>query len=456
MSTSSSTIFNGNSRYASDFQSVIDRAVAIASLPLVQMQSVKVDLGDQSTALNSIDSKFSALQSALSTLETSAISGSLTSSISDMSVLKATAGAGAFEGSYSLQVLTLGSFASVMSSGAVSDPTAGSISTATSYTLVVGGKTFAEIKPTGGSLSDLATAINAQAGSDAQATVVNVGSSSSPSYRLSLQSRKLGDVNITLTGDAGNLLDVKDAVGSSFIKGEMAEYQVTGATAPIETDSRTVTLSTGLTVELLKESTGPVTVSVGRNANAISDALSSFAMAYNAVVDELDNNRGEGGGSVSGHSIVSSLSQTLRQLANYTDPTTGLSLATAGLGFDKNGKLTLESEIFANATKNGAGGVLRFLGGVETGAFLKAAGDVLNGVKNTSDGTLKSAIDLLNAQITRQDKHISDEEERINTLRESLQAQMAASDALIASLEQQVTYFRNMFQAMADASNQFS
>jgi len=66
---SDSSLFTGASRYSSDFQAVIDRAVAIASLPLTQMQSTRARLGAESVALNSLESKFGALQAAIQSLE---------------------------------------------------------------------------------------------------------------------------------------------------------------------------------------------------------------------------------------------------------------------------------------------------------------------------------------------------------------------------------------------------
>src|SRR5262249_17316119 len=109
--TTSSTIFNGNSRYSSDFQAVIDRTTAIASLPITQLQSQKTALSDQTTAMTSLDGKFSALQSALDKI-TAAVGGSaFQSSVSDSSKLSVTVGDGAAEGNYSVKVVDPGSYA---------------------------------------------------------------------------------------------------------------------------------------------------------------------------------------------------------------------------------------------------------------------------------------------------------------------------------------------------------
>ena len=56
-----SNIFTGASRYSTDFQSVIDRSVNIASLPLLQMQQNKVKISDESAALKSLDGKLASL-----------------------------------------------------------------------------------------------------------------------------------------------------------------------------------------------------------------------------------------------------------------------------------------------------------------------------------------------------------------------------------------------------------
>jgi flagellar hook-associated protein 2 len=453
----SSTLFTGTSRYSTDFQAVIDRAVAIASLPLTQMQSTRARLSDESAALNSLESKFVALQSAIQSLESATGTSSLASSVSDGAVLKPTLGAGALEGTYSLQVVNLGAYSSVMSSAGlavVSDPGAQNITQASSYTLTVDGVNYT-LTPAGASLNDLVAAINAQTEAGVQATLVNVGSGTAD-YRLSLESKKLGAVSLQLHDGAQDLLDTAVTPGSSLVTGWLAEYKVGSSPAVLESDSRTLTLSTGLTVEMLKESEAAVTVTVSRTSTAASNALAALANAYNAAVDELDSHRGEGGGSLTGHGLLSTLSQALRQMANYSsDSGTITSLTDLGLAFDREGKLSFNATQFAEATSGGTNGVFGFLGSSSGGGFLKAAGGVLDGVEDSTSGSLKIAIASMASTISAQDEWIEREEERMDALRESLEVQMAAADALIAALEQQALYFTNMFEAMAEANRRF-
>ena len=451
----SSTIFSGNSRYASDFQAVIDRAVAIATLPKTQMESARTALQDQSTALSTLDTRFSSLQSAINSLETATGNSSLYSTVSPTvsgdAAATATVGSGALEGTYSLQIDDLGAYSSVMSSSGtgVTDPGSGGISSSKSYTLTVGSRQY-DIAAASSSLSDLVTAINSRAGSDVRATLINAGSGTAD-YRLSLETTHLGSFALQLNDGTKNLLDTASTVNTSLVDGWTAKYKA-GNSAQLESDSRTLTLSTGLTVEMEKETTSALTIQVNRNPSVISGALNSFVNAYNATVDELDKHRGKNGGALAGQSIVYTLDRSLSELTSYSGSGAVGSLRDLGLKLDKDGKLSFDSSVFSDATSGGLTNAFSFLGSQDGSGFLKTAADTLSGIEDLTNGTLKSAITSTTSSLTSQDTRISDEQDRIDALKERLQAQMATSDALIAQMEQQVTYITNLFSAMQNNS----
>ncbi len=450
-------IFNGNSRYSSDFQSIIDRTVGIASLPMMQMQNVRNDLGARSSALNSLDAKVASLQTAINSLSSGIGSSSYSSSVSDTSIARATTAEGAREGTYSIEVTKLGSQSNTLSKASgtglqkVTDPTTGNLSGDPSFQLYLNGDPDGiTITPASNSLNALADAINLAA-PDVHATIVNVGGSSGADYRLSIQHNKLGANTIQLKDTSGNsLLDQP-------VTGEPATYKVNGSTES-SSDTRSITLASGLTVDLLKQSeTGEATtITVSRSASSISNALSSFASAYNAVVDEIDKNRGSGSGALKGDAILSSITQSLRNIAGYETGSNGISSLTAlGLNFDDKGKLALDSTAFNNATKGKFSDLTTFLGSETSGGFLKVAGDIMNSLEDSTSGVLKSSVALLKTQVTDQDKRLAAEQERIDQITADTQARMAAADALIASMEQQVSYFTSMFDSMSAANRSY-
>src|SRR5690242_9192933 len=309
MSSSSTNLTPATSPYSSDLQQVLSRAIAIASLPLNQLSSQLTTLQNRSAALDSLNGKFTALQTALQGVATAATSTS--SQVSDSSIITAHSDSTALPGSYSIHVVSPGAPTTALSNtglAAVQNPFSQSITSASSLTLTVDGTSFT-ITPSSNSLSALAQAINSS-GAGVTATVINLGSPASPDYRLSLQSTKLGNIAIQLNDGSQDLL-------STISTGSQAQYQVNGQpSTPISSDSGTVTIAPGLTVDLLQA--GDSTVTVSQSSSSQANALASFVTAYNATVDALAANRGQSGGALTGDALIFTLSQSLRDLSGFT------------------------------------------------------------------------------------------------------------------------------------------
>jgi flagellar hook-associated protein 2 len=438
--TVSSNYFTGLSSYASDLQQVISRSVSIAAMPLTLMQSQLQKLNDQQSALSGLDSTFSALQNAIAGIGT-ALGPSSYSAISSSSAIGASVSSGALEGSYAVDVTSLGSYStsiSDLSLPAVTDPNSSSISTASAYALTVNGKTTT-ITPAGGSLMDLARAINS-ASAGVQASVVNAGSS----YRLIVRGTSLARDTIQLRAGSQDLLN-------TLTTGAPATYDISGlggATQPIQSSSRTVTLAPGVTINLLQQTASgqPATVTVSRNTSGVGSAISSFVDAYNAAVDALNQQVGPSGGALSGQSTISALRNSMRQITQYTGRSGGLTLLSQmGVGLEKTGKLKFDASQFDSAS---ADSLQMFLGSTMGGGFLKTANDALNGIEDSTTGSVKTALKTINGAITHENDLIVEETRKITDLQTSLTRQMAAADAAIAALESQKNYITNLFTAM--------
>jgi len=443
--SSNSSIFTGSSRYSSDLQQVLTRAVKIASLPLNLLNNQLSTLQSRSSALDSLDGKFSSLLSAVQGISTAA--DSTTASVSDTDVVAAHSDPAALPGTYSIHVVSQGAPTRAMSLGTlptVTDPNTQSITTSSSLTLTVGG-TPVTITLTNTTLSALADAINAS-GANVTANIINLGSPSAPNYKLSLQTTKLGNIAIQLNDGSQDLL-------STLSTGSEAQYQVNGQPAtPISSDSRTVTIAPGLTVDLLQS--GDADVVVAQSSSAQVNALSAFVTAYNASVDELTANRGQGGGALVGDPIISTLAQSLRSLAGFTGGSgAAQNLTDLGLTFDKAGKLSFDQTVFESVAAAHPNDVAAFLGSPTAGGFLKSAIDTLNGLEDPINGIIETTRASAQTQIDHQNQRIEDEQSRIDALTKDLTGRMAAADALIASLEQQVNYFTTLFGSMNGTSN---
>jgi flagellar hook-associated protein 2 len=446
MSTaSSSAIFNGTSRFSSDFQSVLTRAVSIASLPITQLNSHVTLLQAQATALGSLDSKFSALQSAINGLQSATGVNALNASVADHSIASVSLSTGAAPAAYSLEVTSLGAFSNTLSTGGlttVSDPSTQNLYAATSFTLSVDGS-LTTFVPQSNTLTGLADAINSQAGANVQASIVNVGSNSIPDYRLSIQSTKLGPVAIQLQGGTTDLL-------STLSSGSLASYKINGLTTDITSDSRTVTLAPGVSATLTGQSaTGVATnITVSSQTQGFSNGLAAFVSAYNSATDEVAKNRGATGGALQGQSLIGNLTNTLQQLGNYSTGASGIgSLTDLGITYDQSGHLSFDTSLFSSVTTGQIASLTSFLGTSTSGGFLQTAASILTTVEDSTSGVIKGATNTNQLAISSSQLQISTQQDRVNTLQKNLQAQLAKSDALVASLEQSYSVLSGLIQA---------
>lgn len=357
-------------------------------------------------------------------------------------------------GTYDLNVISAGSPTTTLSNATlptVTDPTSSSISTAASYTLSVGGTNYT-VTPSSNTLDALAQAIN-QSGAAVNATIINIGGPSAPDYRLSLQSTALGDIAIQLS-DGSPLL-------STISTGAAAQYQIDGQpSTPISSDSSTVTIAPGVTVDLLKA--GDTTVTVAPDSTAASTALSAFTTAYNAAVTELNNNHGTAGGALTGQSIVTQLEQSLRELLNYSSGSGNVqNLTSLGLTFNSDGQLTFSQAQFASISASDPNDVSAFLGSAGSSStavgttpgtgFLGLATTLFNGLEDPLNGIFAATTNSDNQQINSDSQEITDTQNRITTMQNTLTAQMTAADAQIALLQSQVTYYTQLFTATQNA-----
>lgn len=442
MSTSTSAIFSGNSRYSSDFQAVINRAVAIASLPITALNTEKTALSNQTTALNDLGTKFSALKSAVDGISSALGGSSFEASVSDPSKVSVTLGDGALEGNYSIEVLDAGAYATSLSQASWITDTA-----THNYQLSLGGQTY-RIATADHSAAGVAAAINTQYGDKVRATVVNVGTSGQPDYRLSLQATALGDLK-------PDILDNGASLQSQQTQGVQAHYVVNGSGRDVYSSSRSVAVATGITFNLLASSAGtPTNITVTRSTSALSTALSGFADAYNAAATALDQQRGENAGPLSGQTIVTDLQEVLRGIATYTSSGGLGSLTSLGLELGVSGQMTFNSFTLIGADLGNSSGVTAFLGSSSSG-FLKAATDAMNSVEDTTTGLLPTAQGAITSQSSRLDQSIADQQTRVDSMQTQLQLQISSADALIAGMEQQYNYLYGLFSAMQTTNQQY-
>lgn len=454
-SSTSSSMFTGTSDYSQDLQSVISNAVAVATLPITAMQAEQTTLTNESNELSqNLDADFTQLQAAIQGIQTAVSGSSMAVDVSDPSVISATLGDGAVPGNYSIQVNDVGAYSTTLTN-TWQGTSSGSPDT---YVLSIGSQTY-NITPTDNSATSVASAINSQYGNLVQATVVNIGSNSSPQYCLSLQSANLTSDTIDLTDNGASTAAVQTA-------GSPAQYEINNSGNVVSSDSRTVDVAAGITLNLLADpatSGSTVTVAVTQSGSALSDALSTFVSAYNTAQTELTSQRGQTGGPLQGSELVNQLQNVLDGLLTYSASSGGAvnQLLSLGVGFnpdnDLDGTLTFDESTLVNAETSNPDAVNAFLGsatasatgsGPATGSgFLLSATNAMTSLEDPTTGLIKTAESDYQTQINDLGTQISDKQTQVQQMQTDLTNQMNAADAMIATMQQQYSYLSDMLQA---------
>jgi flagellar hook-associated protein 2 len=442
--------FTGVSKFGASLQQVLTRAVGIASLPLDSLKAGLTDLNAKQSALQSLDSTFLTLQESISSLQFTLTNNLLTASVSGPGVASANLQPGAAAGTYSIEVQSLGAYSTAISNpgaAAVKNPATQGITNSSTVTLSVGGIDTL-ITPASDNLSDLASAINSQTHGQVYAGIVNIGPTASPDYRLSLVATNLGPDEIALTDSSGASLIANGTAGA------LASYVVGGSSGSITSTTRTITLSPGLTVNLLSQSTAgqPTAITVANDAAGLASAFRSFANAYNSAAAALRQQHGQNAGALQGDGLLQTLSGVLSQLSTYSGGSASSALANFGITVDQNGQLSVDTIAFTNSANADFHALLATLGASDSGGFLKKATDLLGNIENAT-GLVPAAENDLARRISDQQTKVSNEQATVAQLQANLTKQIAQADAAIAALESQVSYVTGLFGQYTGATN---
>jgi flagellar hook-associated protein 2 len=440
--TSTSSIFNGTSRFSQDFQNVITRAQGIASLGISQLNNDKAVLSKQTTAMKGLDDLFRKLRDAAAGLQSALDGSNFQAQVSDTGKLTATVGSGAVEQNYSVEVLDPGAQGTSLTKTSWVNDT-----DTHDYKLQVGGKTYS-LSPANNSAESVAAAINAQYGDLVHASVVN---GSGTDKRISLQATSLGDSQPDILDGTTSLQDQK-------ITGSQTEYIVDGIGTGTFSNSQSLQIASGVTVTLKAKTNGtPVNVTVTRSTTALNDAMNAFVTAYNNAVDAVDQHRGLAGGELAGNPVARELSGVLSEIPTYagTGSIYGLKALGVELSNDNSGHLEFNQYKLMAADITSPSAVTSFLGDGTTGGFLKSLTTLLDRVEAPATGLLPAAEAAVTSQSNEIDTEIANQQSRVDDMVSAMQLQMSRADAMIASMEQQYSYLFGMFSAMQTAAGQY-
>ena len=362
---------------------------------------------------------------------------------SDDSVLTATANSNAVEGEYDIVVTQLAE-SQKLASNPFADPEV-EIGEGTLSLSVAGNSFDVTIDSTNSSLFGIRDAINDAADNTGiTATVINEDNGS----RLILTADDSGTANtISVSATNAGSGDLSQLDGAALTETRAAADAIlTVDTFAVTSSSNTVNDAVqGVTFNLT--GIGSSNLAVARDDEAVTASVQAFADAFNALRDEIDNQRS---GHLEAEGTLLSLESQLLNVLNNGTPITGSSysyLSEVGISVDKNGRMQVESSIIQSVLDTDFRSFANLLAADGEGyAFrLKDLADELL----QDDGLIDAREDGLNGQIDRMDDQKLRIEYRLDLREQRIRAQFTALDTLVANLNVTSSFLSQQLTSLA-------
>lgn len=433
-----------------DFNMILDAVMAQERQPINRLETQKKTLETQNTAFATLAGKMSTLGTAVDALRETDSLALLSASSSDAGVGVSSTG-GSVAGSYAVVVSTLARsqvLTSTSTYGALTDvvATGGTLT----ITPTTGAPTVITVSAST-TVKGLADAINAETDSPASASVVQTAPGS---YTLMLTAKETGTANgftvtKTLTGGSGLTFTDFD---TDSIYGDSPEDNIQDATnaaftvnsLPITSSSNTVSdVIPGATLSLKKEDPATtVSIEVSRDMDAAKGVINKFITAYNDVVTfakEQTTAAIAGKPSIGRDPVLqgfrAAVGNALRD--DYVEGGTLTALGMIGVGFDINGKLTLDTEAFEDAMDSASADVQGLFSGTDGTGGVFGTLNTLIEEYTQAGGLVSDARERITDQVSSISKRLDSLEVTLEVRRRTLQKQYIAADLAMTRLNSQ-------------------
>ena len=420
--------FTGVSSLSNDLQTVLTRAVQVASFPLTALQNKDSDVLQKKSILSGFTGPLTDLGNSIASLGKIAASNAVSISSSNSAKVSAVNSGATSSAVYSITNITsLAEAANETSTSHYADSTIAPVSSTGSLRLVAGGQNY-DFTLTHNNLNGLRDQVNAL-GAGVTASILTTAQGN----YLSVSSDATGQNSLQLVDDpsgvATNLL-----TGNN--QGSNAIFTLNGI--PISQPSNVVNnVISGVTFTILDKTVAneKVNLTLATDRTQLSSALQDFAAKYNAVSQQVNQQVGPAAGLLSGDFLVREIQGDLRSLSTYQASGTVKSLSDIGVSFGTDGKISFDSVKFAALPDSQVAGAFRFFGSATTG-FGKLATN-FNQLTDPVSGLIKVQSDQYTATDKRLQLSIATTTDRINALQKSVSSRLQLADALIAQLESQ-------------------
>jgi flagellar hook-associated protein 2 len=420
----------------------------------------------QLTAIGTIKSVLSLLQSSMKTLSDGTALSSLVATTSGKGLTAAT-GTSAVAGSYSVSVANIATAQTLTSSAFEANQALGS----GTLHLTLGSQSVAiDIDGKKSTLADIASAINHAPGNPGvTATIINgtdgarlvlnasqTGLANGISVAVTSESAALNKLQVTTTTSKTTPATTTIEAGSAWkqsVAGQDASLTIAG-TQVTSASNTILSALTGVTLSLTEDAVGTTqTLTLAHDVSDQKTAIGAFVTAYNNFVTTVasytgfDKTKkpGEQGGTLLGDTLLNSIRNTISTTlgAGVKNGTNGtINLTSIGISLQKDGQLKIDDNALSVALKDNPGTV-ESLFNAKTGVAATLNTHLTSYLKTGG------IIDMRTSTITSDQKAVADQQKQLTTyatqLTKSYNNQFTALNSLMARMNQNSQYLTQLF-----------
>ena len=443
-----------------DTTTLITALMQSAALPQNLLKAQVTSTTAEITALQSLNSKIASLAT-LATAAGKPAALDIFSATSSASNVAATVSTGAAAGELQVVVSALAQNQIGVSAAMAIWPSPGTI------TIVGHSGTPLTITPASTSLDDVAKAVNASA-AGVVATKVASGTdgSGNPLYRLQFSSKATGaDAAFRVyqgstVDPAANLLTAPGAAITKVAQdasvtlwaGTSAEQAVTSSTNSF------ANLLPGVSVTVSAVSTTPTTITVGRDATAVSTKVAALVDSLNLVFSVIDNQSSNStvtnaDGTTSIKAGVFAGDSTIRDvdskiLTAATAPINGHSPSEYGISITKSGTITFDADKFKAALAADPDAVNAAVQEIATRVAAAATT-----ASDKYDGQLTQRITGDQSSVTALGRQIADWDVRLASRKSTLERTFSSMEVLLSNMKAQSSALTSQLSAFTTSSS---
>ncbi len=435
--------FTGASKYSTDFQSILDRTVKIATQPISALQRQQSNILQQKQIAISLNGGAQAVSEAISDLGSLGETKALVANSSNSTKLSINSTNATAPATYTITDVTSIAHSSSATSSGFADSGTSTVSADGKLKLTFDGKDYViNLAPEKNNLTGLRDALNGL-GIGLNSSILTTGTGATP-YNLSITADTSGNKPITLadgeTGAGANLISTSDP-------GANTEFKINGVA--ISKSSVTINdVLPGVSFSLNSPTASgeTITITVGSSRSSLASKLKTFVDAYNSLSAQADGQIGENAGLLTGDVIVREIQNSLRSVVGFQGSSSLKGLSNIGVSFAADGKASFDQSSFDSLSDTQIQKAFTFLGSKTTG--FGQLSKKFTQISDPVSGLIALQENRYDVETKRLSNRISDLTERVDNLQKATARRLQTYDALLAQLESQGSIISASYSAL--------